>query len=96
MKSEIIEQAWTDTIFCCHPLIAEGFGGQRSGKSPPQCRADPRKSACARSQQSVRFDLMDECRAAGIDPMPIGSAWSIAPSLLADEQTTAPGPRQSW
>ena len=87
MKSEIIEQLGQTDILL-PSLIAEGLAANDRVKV--RLSVVQTASRHARDPKGVRFDLMDECRAAGIDPMPMEALVNRA-SLLADEQITAPG-----
>ena len=87
MKSEIIEQLGQTDILL-PSLIAEGLAANDRVKA----RLSVLQAAGrhARDPGSARFDLTDECRAAGIDPMAMESLVNRA-RLLAGELVTAPG-----
>jgi hypothetical protein len=87
VKSQIIEQlGQTDILLPA--LIAEGLAGNDRVKA----RLSVLQAAArhARDPQGSRFDLADECCAAGIDPVPMEALVNGA-SLLAGERITAPG-----
>jgi hypothetical protein len=87
MKSQIIEQlGQTDILLPA--LIAEGLATNDRVKA----RLSVLQAAgrYARDPNAVRFDLTDECRAAGIDPVAMETLVNSA-SLVADERITAPG-----
>ncbi len=87
MKSQIIEQLGQTDILL-PSLIAEGLAANERGKA----RLSVLQAAArhARDPQRARFDLEDECRTAGIDPLPLEALVNGA-SLLAGERITAPG-----
>jgi uncharacterized protein Yka (UPF0111/DUF47 family) len=87
MKSKIIEQLG-ETELLLPSLIAQGLAANARIKA----RLSVLQAAERRAQNpgSVRFDLTDECRAAGIDPMPMETLVNSA-TLLHRKQLTAPG-----
>ncbi len=86
MKTEIIERlGQTDLLL--PSLIAEGLAANDRVKA----RLSVLQAAAHHARdRSVRFDLTDECRAAGIDPVAAETLVSCA-SLSAGERITAPG-----
>jgi hypothetical protein len=87
LKTEIIERlGQTDLLL--PSLIAEGLAANDRVKA----RLSVLQAAAgrARDPKGVRFDLADECRAAGIDPVPLGTVVNCA-SLSGGERITAPG-----
>ena len=87
MKSEIIEQlGQTDLLL--PSLIAEGLAANDRVKA----RLSVLQAAARRAHdpQNVRFDLAEECRAAGIDSAPLESLVNGA-GISAGEHFTAPG-----
>lgn len=87
MKSQIIEQLGQTDILL-PSLIAEGLAANDRVKA----RLSVLQAAArhGRDPQQARFDLTDECRSAGVDPMPLEALVNGA-SLLAGERITAPG-----
>jgi len=86
MKSRL-SSSWTDRYFAAIP---HRRGLAANDRVKVRLSVVQTASRHARDPKGVRFDLMDECRAAGIDPMPMEALVNRA-SLLADEQITAPG-----
>ena len=87
MKSQIIERLGQTDILL-PSLIAEGlFANDRVKTRLSVLQAAGRH---ARSPSEGRFDLTDECRAAGIDPVAMETLVNCA-RLLSGEQITAPG-----
>ena len=87
MKTEIIERlGQTDLLL--PSLIAEGLAANDRVK----VRLSILQAAArrVRDPQAKRFDLANECRAAGIDPVALEAVVDRA-SLLAGERITAPG-----
>jgi len=87
MKSEILEQlGQTDILLPSR--ITEGLAANDRVKA----RLSVLQAAArhARNPDSIRFDLTDECRAVGIDPVPLEMLVNRA-SLLAGERIAAPG-----
>ena len=87
MKTEIIERlGQTDLLL--PSLIAEGLAANDRVK----VRLSILQAAArrVRDPQAKRFDLANECRAAGIDPVALEAVVDCA-SLLAGERITAPG-----
>jgi uncharacterized protein Yka (UPF0111/DUF47 family) len=87
MKSEIIERLGQTDILL-PSLIAEGLAANDRVKV--RLSIVQTAGRHARDPSGVRFDLTDECHAAGIDPMPMEALVNHA-SLLAGERITAPG-----
>ena len=87
MKSEIIAQLGQTDILL-PSLIADGL----SANSRVKARLSVLQAAArhAREPGSTRFDLTDECHAAGLDSMAMESLVNRA-RLLAGELVTAPG-----
>ena len=87
MKSEIIAQLGQTDILL-PSLIADGL----SANSRVKARLSVLQAAArhAREPGSTRFDLTDECRAAGLDTMAMESLVNRA-RLLAGELVMAPG-----
>ncbi len=87
MKSEIIERLGQADILL-PALIAEGLAANDRVK----VRLSVLQAAArhARDPRGARFDLTDECRAAGIDAVAMQTLVNGA-SLLSGEQITAPG-----
>ena len=87
MKTEIIERlGQTDLLL--PSLIAEGLAANDRVKA--RLSVLQAAGGRARDPTGVRFDLTDECRAAGIDPVPLETVVNCA-SLSAGERITAPG-----
>jgi hypothetical protein len=87
MKSEILEQlGQTDILLPSR--INEGLAANDRIKA----RLSVLQAAArhARNPNGIRFDLTDECRAVGIDPVPLEMLVNRA-SLLAGERIAAPG-----
>jgi len=87
MKSDIIERlGQTDILLPA--LIAEGLAANDRAK----IRLSALQTAArhARDPRGARFDLAEECRAAGIDPAGMQNLVNGA-RLVADEQVSAPG-----
>jgi len=87
VKSEIIERlGQTDLLL--PSLIAEGLAANDRVKA----RLSVLQAAArrARDPQGFSFDLSKECRAAGVDPVPLEALVSRA-GLSAGEHVTAPG-----
>jgi hypothetical protein len=87
MKSEIIERLGQTDILL-PSLIAEGLAANDRVKA--RLSVVQTAGRHARDPSGVRFDLKDECHAAGIDLMPMEALVNHA-SLLAGERITAPG-----
>src|SRR5664279_3132646 len=87
MKSEIIERLGQTDILL-PSLIAEGLAANDRVKA--RLSVVQTVGRHARDPSGVRFDLTDECHAAGIDLMPMEALVNHA-SLLAGERITAPG-----
>jgi uncharacterized protein Yka (UPF0111/DUF47 family) len=87
MKSEIIERLGESDLLL-PSLIAEGL----SANDMVKARLSVLQAAGhhARDPKGLRFDLADECRAAGIDPVASETLVNCA-SLSAGERITAPG-----
>ena len=87
MKSQIIEQLGQTDILL-PSLIAEGLAANDRVKA----RLSVLQAAArhARDPHGARFDLTEECRAAGIDPTAMETLVNGA-SLIAGERITAPG-----
>lgn len=87
MKSEIVERLG-ETDILLPSLIAEGLAANDRVK----VRLSVMQGAGqhAHDPKGVRFNLTDESRSAGIDPMPMEALVNHA-SLLADERIAAPG-----
>ena len=87
MKTEIIERlGQTDLLL--PSLIAEGLvANDRVKVRLSILQAAARR---VRDPQAERFDLANECRAAGIDPVAVEAVVDRA-SLSAGERITAPG-----
>jgi len=87
MKTEIIERlGQTDLLL--PSLIAEGLAANDRVKA--RLSVLQAAGGRARDPTGVRFDLTDECRAAGIDPVPLETVVNCA-SLSGGERITAPG-----
>ncbi len=87
MKTEIIERlGQTDLLL--PSLITEGLAANDRVKV--RLSVLQAAGAHARDPEGVRFDLTDECRAAGIDPMPLEAVVNSA-RTSAGERVTAPG-----
>jgi hypothetical protein len=87
MKSEILEQlGQTDILLPSR--ITEGLAANDRIKA----RLSVLQAAArhARNPDGIRFDLTDECRAVGIDPVPLEMLVNRS-SLLAGERIAAPG-----
>ena len=87
MKSQIIERlGQTDILLPV--LIAEGLAANDRVKA----RLSVLQAAVshAREPHGARFDLTDECRAAGIDPVELEALVNGA-SLVAGDRLAAPG-----
>ena len=87
MKSEIIERlGQTDMLL--PSLIGEGLAANERVKA----RLSILQAACgrARDPQCPQFTMAEECRAAGIDPMPLETLVNEA-TVAADERLAAPG-----
>jgi uncharacterized protein Yka (UPF0111/DUF47 family) len=87
MKSEIIERLGQTDILL-PSVIAEGLAANDRVKA--RLSVVQTAGRHARDPSGVRFDLTDECHAAGIDLMPMEALVNHA-SLLAGERITAPG-----
>ena len=87
MKSEIVERLG-ETDILLPSLIAEGLAANDRVK----VRLSVLQAAGqhARDPKGVRFNLTQESRSAGIDPMPLEALVNQA-SLLADARIAAPG-----
>ena len=87
MKSEIVERLG-ETDILLPSLIAEGLAANDRVKA----RLSVMQAAGqhARDPKGVRFNLTEESRSAGIDPMPLEALVNQA-SLLADARIAAPG-----
>ncbi|MGE5148066.1 MAG: hypothetical protein ACM3N5_15040 [Candidatus Eiseniibacteriota bacterium] len=87
MKSEIIERLGQTDILL-PSLIAEGLAANDRVKA----RLSVMQAAArrARDPNGTRFDLAEECRVVGVDPMPLQALVNHA-SLLEGERVTAPG-----
>jgi uncharacterized protein Yka (UPF0111/DUF47 family) len=87
MKSEIIEQLGRTDILL-PSRITEGLAANHRVKA----RLSVLQAAArhARDPNGMRFDLTDECRAVGIDPVPLEMLVNRA-SLLGRERIAAPG-----
>ena len=87
MKSQIIERLGQTDILM-PSLIAEGLAANDRVKARLSVlQAAGRR---ARDPRGVRFDLANECRAVGIDPVAMETLVNGA-SPLAGERITAPG-----
>jgi len=87
MKTEIIERlGQTDLLL--PSLVAEGLAANDRVKA--RLSVLQAAGGRARDPTGVRFDLTDECRVAGIDPVPLETVVNRA-SLSAGERITAPG-----
>ncbi len=87
MKSEIIERlGQTDVLL--PSLIAQGLAANDRVKARLSVVQTAERHA--RDPSGVRFDLTDECHAAGIDPMPLEGLVNHA-SLVAGARIVAPG-----
>jgi uncharacterized protein Yka (UPF0111/DUF47 family) len=87
MKTEIIERlGQTDLLL--PSLIAEGLAANDRVKA--RLSVLQAAGGRARDHKGVRFNLTDECRAAGIDPVPLETVVNCA-SLSGGERITAPG-----
>src|SRR5664280_783511 len=87
MKSEIIERlGQTDILLPA--LIAEGLSANERVKA--RLSVLQAAGSHARNPQDAQFDLADECRTTGADPVAMETLVNKA-SLLADERITAPG-----
>jgi uncharacterized protein Yka (UPF0111/DUF47 family) len=87
VKTEIIERlGQTDLLL--PSLIAEGLAANDRVKA--RLSVLQAAGVRARDPTGVRFSLTDECRAAGIDPVPLETAVNCA-SLSGGERITAPG-----
>ena len=87
MKTEIIERLG-QTDLLVPSLVAEGLAANDRVKA--RLSVLQAAGGRARDPTGVRFDLTDECRAAGIDPVPLETVVNCA-SLSAGERITAPG-----
>lgn len=87
MKSKIIERLG-ETDILLPSLIAEGLAANDRIKARLSVMQAAGRHAC--DPNAIHFDLADECRNAGIDPMPM-EALVTGASLLAGERITAPG-----
>jgi uncharacterized protein Yka (UPF0111/DUF47 family) len=87
VKTKIIEQLG-ETELLLPSLIAQGLAANSRVKA--RLTALQAAQRRAQSPSNVHFDLMEECRAASIDPMPMEALVNSA-SLLDCKQLTAPG-----
>jgi hypothetical protein len=87
VKTEIIERlGQTDLLL--PSLVAEGLAANDRVKA--RLSVLQAAGGRARDPTGVRFDLTDECRAAGIDPVPLETVVNCA-RLSAGKRITAPG-----
>ncbi len=87
MKSEIIEKLGQGDVLL-PSLIGEGLAANDRVKT--RLSVLQAAAAHARDPDGVRFELTDECRAAGIDPVPLEALVNRS-SMVADGRLTAPG-----
>ncbi len=87
MKSEIIELLG-ETDVLVPALIAEGLGANDRVKARLSVLQAAVEHAC--DPQNSRFNLAEECRAAGIDPVPLETLVNSA-GVSAGERITTPG-----
>ena len=87
MKSGIIEELGQADLLL-PSLIAEGLAANDRVKV--RLSALQASARHARDPQGARFNLMDECRTAGVDPMPLEALVNCA-ILSSDERIMAPG-----
>ena len=87
MKSEIIAELG-QSVLLLPSIISQGLAANDSVKA----RLSVLQAAArhARDPQGVNFDLTGECRAAGIDPMPMEGLVNRA-TLLGSARIAAPG-----
>jgi uncharacterized protein Yka (UPF0111/DUF47 family) len=85
MKSRIIDQLGEHEILL-PALIAEGLAANDRIK----VRLSVMQAAASHARDGARFNLGDECRAAGIDPVTMETLVNRA-SLLSDDQVSTPG-----
>jgi uncharacterized protein Yka (UPF0111/DUF47 family) len=87
LKSEIIEKLGQGDVLL-PSLIGEGLAANDRVKA--RLSVLQAAAAHAREPEGVRFELTEECRAAGIDPVPLEALVNRA-SMVSDGRLTAPG-----
>jgi uncharacterized protein Yka (UPF0111/DUF47 family) len=87
LKSEIIEKLGQSDVLL-PSLIGEGLAANDRVKA--RLSVLQAASAHARGPDGARFELTDECRAAGVDPVPLEALVNRA-SMVSDGRLTAPG-----